>query len=429
MIANVSNTLSGAPRLPEHAEPSKTLGEHTPSLELRMHRAFSPPFPHSDGAHPSLPRESDSPSEVKTGNEVKSGNEVETGNGVAVLVVSYNNLDELRDCLTSLYASCGPHADMHVLVFDNASSVDVAEFMAKEFPQAALICSPDNLGFAEGNNHAWMCAKAIFPSVEYLALVNQDVVVSPDWLKGLVDYLNTHPKTACVQPTLFLRDEADRINTVGNVSHFLGFGFTQLGGETLRPPFDVPSEMCYASGAALLIRRSVVDALGLFTSHFFMYLEDAELGWKLRQAGWKVMHVPASKVWHNYRFNAEFKFYEHLERNRWWLLLVYYRLGTLLLLAPALAVMEAGQWYFAWRYGRLRAKWASYAFYWNVNHLCMVWKARAQAAANRQIGDRQFLAPFTAEIAIPGKRTFLIEAIANPFFRLYWRVVKRCIFW
>ena len=348
---------------------------------------------------------------------------------VAVLIISYNNVEELRDCLQSIHASKDVDVVPHVLVFDNASGVDVAGMMECEFPAALLIRSPTNCGFAEGNNLALTCAQAVFPELDYIALVNQDVVVGDGWLTPLIDYLEQHPEAACVQPTLLLRDEPDCVNTIGNTSHFLGFGFTQGGGEPISIQGRNPRQICYASGAALVLRKSAVDELGLFTSHFFMYLEDAELGWKLRQSGWQLIHVPASMVWHNYRFNSEFKFYEHLERNRWWLLLVYYRGATLCLLAPALAAMEAGQWYFAYRYGRLSAKWASYRYYWRGTTLRNLLQARRQAQRRRTISDRDFLSLFTAAIEIPGQRSWLIDRVANPLFALYWRLAKRLIVW
>ncbi len=110
-----------------------------------------------------------------------------------------------------------------------------------------------------------------------------------------------------------------------------------------------------------MLRMAALAQTGLFDEQFYMYLEDADLGWKLRQCGWEVCAVPASVVRHKYEPNAPTKYYRHLERNRWLLLLTYYKWRTLLLLSPALVAMEMGQVLYAMMQRSLMQKLASWS--------------------------------------------------------------------
>jgi GT2 family glycosyltransferase len=262
-----------------------------------------------------------------------------------------------------------------------------------------------------------------------VCLLNQDTVVADGWLRPLVDFLGQHPAVGCVQPKLCLYPETNRINTTGNRSHFLGFGFMTHYGELDQGQFEQPVAIPQASGAALLVRAELLRRVGLFESLLFMYLEDFELGWKLRQVGAETWFVPQSRVYHKYRFKSSQRYYYYLERNRWWLLLVYYRAATLLVLLPALLLMEAGQLVFATCHGRLWDKVRSCAFFLAPRNLRLLWTRRRQVQARRLISDRQFLWPSVGTIDVPELDNFLVRWVANPLLGTYWSIVKRLIFW
>ncbi len=108
---------------------------------------------------------------------------------------------------------------------------------------------------------------------------------------------------------------------------------------------------------------------------------------------------------------------------------IYYKLPTLLLLAPALAVMELGQLFFALTHRVLGRKLRSYGFFLRPANLRMLWRLWRQAQARRTITDREFTRPFCGSIDLPGGSGLLLKYIANPFFRAYWSVARRLIFW
>lgn len=348
---------------------------------------------------------------------------------VGVVIVSYNGREDLEACLRSLFESNDVGVCKRLVVVDNGSTDGAVELLETEFPHIDRVLAGVNLGFAEGNNRGWEYVAQRYPEAQYVALLNQDTLVESGWLSSLVDYLESHPDVGCAQAKIKLYPRTEAFNTVGNRSHFLGFGFTTGYGEHDYGQYDQPAAIDFASGAALLVRSSLVRELGLFDPLLFMYMEDVELGWKLRQVGQEIAYVPASCVYHKYTFNSDYKYYYYLERNRWWLLLTYYKTGTLLLLAPALAAMELGQLVFAWRRGRLRDKVRSVAFLLQRENLRRLRERRRAAQARRKIRDREFLARFSGRIETPELQGFLIRWIANPVLGLYWSIARRLIFW
>jgi GT2 family glycosyltransferase len=286
-----------------------------------------------------------------------------------------------------------------------------------------------NTGFAGGNNAGWEFAQRMWPDLEFLTLLNPDTRVGEGWLSALAGALDAQPRAAAAQPLLLLHDRPDRLNTLGNRSHFLGFGHVSHLGEASDPlPAPVPA-MQFPSGAAVMLRAAAVRGLGLFDERFFLYLEDADLGWKLRQAGHELILAPAARVWHKYRGDAPLRAYELLERNRWILLLTYYRWRTLLLLAPALAAMELGQCLFSLLRGVPAQKLRAWGWHLSAESLGHVLRRRREAQRNRRLSDRAFLADFTGRIDFPGLRSPLLRWVANPLFAAYWAVARRLILW
>lgn len=161
----------------------------------------------------------------------------------------------------------------------------------------------------------------------------------------------------------------------------------------------------------------------------YMYLEDAELSWRLRQMGYESFLAPAAAVYHKYSFATRYDYYYHLEKNRYWLLAVYYKLPTLGLLGGPLLLMEAGQWCFALRRGLVGQKWRSWRFLLGWTNLRMLCRRRRAAQRRRIISDRLFLKDFTGSIDFAELSSPLLKYLANPILRACWFVARRLIFW
>ena len=347
---------------------------------------------------------------------------------VAVLVVSYNSRDDLQECLGSLLAAEAPAIDLNVVVVDNASIDGSPDFVARHFSSIDLVRSDSNLGFAGGNNLGWAHVRRHYPRTRYLALLNPDTSVAPDWLETLVAYLESHPEAGAAQSKLMLDGAANSINSVGNRSHYLGFGFVTAYGEIDRGQFDLIRSIDFASAAALVVRTDLLEQAGLFDDEMFLYLEDADLSWNIRQLGREIVFVPESVVKHKYDFDATLRHYYYLERNRWILLLTHYKAATLGVLMPALWLMELGQLFFAARRGLLGQKLRAYGYFLQSKNRAGLRDRRREIQGRRVVDDRRFMGDFTGKIEFAGIPA-PYRIVGNLVFNTYWRIVRRLIRW
>jgi len=278
---------------------------------------------------------------------------------VSVVVVNYNGAGALDRCLEAVVATTG-RASTEVLVVDNASadgSDSIAESAAERHDSVRLLRSPTNRGYAGAVNLALAEARGA-----YVAVLNMDVVVSPDWLDPLVAFCEATPDAGAVCPLIVLDSDPDRINAAGQNVHVTGLGFNRWLGEPRGRAGSAPFRVSGLHGAAFLIRRDVFESIGGWNESGFLYHEDVELSWLLRLAGNEIYCVPASIVSHDYHLTM----FPHklflLERNRWSMLLANTRLPTRLALSPLLALSELMMWGYCLLRGPsfLRAKLDSY---------------------------------------------------------------------
>jgi len=352
---------------------------------------------------------------------------------VAVLIVAYGQRQWLWDCLASVSQHTVFSSDccelVSVLVVDNGSSSETLTGITEAFPHIDLLRLEENLGFAGGNNAGWNWLRERSPQLDYVMLLNHDTLVQPGWLPPLLAWMNQHPKVAVAQSLLLLDQPAGHINTLGNACHYLGFGLMTGYGQPAQQAPTSPIEIASPSGAAVLIRCAALTTEDLFDERYFLYLEDTELGWRLRSRGLQSWLIPASRVIHRYLFAAPYTRYGFLERNRWWILLTYYRLPTLLLLSPALLLMEIGQWLFAGQHGLLRQRWWAYQQLLSWTALREQARVRAHAQRSRTASDRELLRQhvgwFDASL-LPGR---LVQHVANPLFAAYLWCVRWLIWW
>jgi GT2 family glycosyltransferase len=389
---------------------------------------------------------------------------------LAVLIVCHNGRQLLPDCLSTLFASPDAPPARQVMIVDNASTDDSAQWLSgpdigpaqsggsapsvpsdssggapqgdaaeqtePHVPPAAtsrcctLVRSSTNLGFAGGNNLGFAQIRSQFAHVKYVALLNQDTCVAPGWLAAMARVLEDHPAAAAVQAKLMLHPEITRFNSAGNWSHFLGFGFVTAFEKFDTGQFDRIREIDFPSGAAMMIRLSDISAgEDLFAPAFGSYLEDAELGWRLRLRGRHVLYAPASVVYHKYHFARNPAFYENLERNRWFLLAECYRLRTLLLLLPAILLMEAGLLVFFIAKGMPGAKFRAVGSVFDSRWRAHLAARRRAVQSSRTISDHELTARFGARIDFPHIRNPLLEHLGNPLLAAYWSIARRLIFW
>lgn len=229
---------------------------------------------------------------------------------LAVVILNYNRADLLADCLASIAAS-PTRCDLSVWVVDNASTDGSAAMVRERFAWVHLIESPVNGGFSAGNNLALRQILALPDPPDYILLLNNDTVVPPGALDGMVDYLDHHPPVGVVGPKLLLPDGSldlacRRSFPTPAIAFYRLFGLARLFPRSRRfaaynltylDP-DVETEVDAVVGACMMVRTSVVREVGLLDEAFFMYGEDLDWAYRIKQYGWKVVYYPEVTVYH-----------------------------------------------------------------------------------------------------------------------------------
>lgn len=222
---------------------------------------------------------------------------------VTAIVVSWNTCELLRGCLDNLVETARL-LPMQIVVVDNASSDGSADMVAREFPQVTLVRHDANVGFGSGNNLGFPHATG-----RYLLLLNPDArLAAPDTLEAWVQAMESDAHIAISGAYLTDADGRHRLGDAGfrpTWRSMLGL-YWFLGRFAPRwfPPYFLHGDATdavdvdWVSGAAMLVRRSCVDSVGGFDERIFMYGEDVEWCCRMRDHGYRVVHLPSIRVTH-----------------------------------------------------------------------------------------------------------------------------------
>jgi len=207
-----------------------------------------------------------------------------------VVIVNWNSGELLQECLFALNRqTLRPD---HIFIIDNASSDGSASKINKQ-DNLSILSMDTNLGFAEGNNHAFQ-----FCNTEYVALLNPDAFPEPDWLENLLAAAVLYPNVAAFGSSQLCANHPELLDGIGDNYHISGLVWREGHGEKLLASGLVTRQIFSSCAAAALYRRDALLAVGGFDSDYFCYVEDVDLGFRLRLAGYKAMHVPNAVVNH-----------------------------------------------------------------------------------------------------------------------------------
>lgn len=216
---------------------------------------------------------------------------------VAVVVLSFNRREDTVACLESLRRV--RWEPLTTVVVDNASTDGTLEVVRREFPEVVLIHSDENLGFAEGNNVGLRAALAA--GADYALLLNNDTIADEGLVEALVAEARRRPDAGALCPMIYYVDPPDRIWYAGarfdpralhNGRH-TGYRERDTG------QYHAVREIGRATGAAMLVPREVVERVGYMDGGLFLQVEDVEWSLRMRAAGYRILFVPAGKVWHH----------------------------------------------------------------------------------------------------------------------------------
>ena len=307
----------------------------------------------------------------------------------------------------------------------------------KELPHITYIHHDEYIGFSGNNNLGFAKAKEL--GCDYVHLTNEDTDVDPDYLLRAVERAEADPKIAFVQSLILLGEERDKVNSMGNAFHYLGFGYSNgykwkkaraLAFFEKERQTNPELEIGYASGAAVLGRVSAIDACGgLFDEKFSSYHEDTDCCLRARMQGYKTVVEPTSILWHFYEFGKNKINYYWMERNRYVLIFSYYRAWTLFVLFPMLVVMDLAITAFSLKNGWSEMKWKVYKDLTSKDFWKWIRERRQRIQAARTIGDRELLRYAVSDISFQEEavKNPVLTYIGNPLLRAYWWVAKRII--
>jgi N-acetylglucosaminyl-diphospho-decaprenol L-rhamnosyltransferase len=234
---------------------------------------------------------------------------------LAIIIVNYNVRELLRDCLTSVYESRGDFR-FEVCVVDNGSHDGSADMVAQEFARAHLIRA-ENRGYAAGNNLGLRefgfsnDGQAAASVPRYALLLNADTVLPPSALADMLDFMENHPRVAVAGPRL-VREDGSLDKACRRSFPTPDIAFYQLSGLSRLFPNserfgrynltylspDQTVEVDSVVGAFMLIRGDTLAQVGLLDEQFFMYAEDLDLCYRIKQRGWQVWYNSAVTVLH-----------------------------------------------------------------------------------------------------------------------------------
>ncbi len=244
---------------------------------------------------------------------------------LGIVIVSYNTCALLRACLRSVFASQGGFC-FAVCVVDNGSSDGSAEMVATEFPEARLIANERNLGYPAANNQGLRAfgftgspPRPSAPAApRFVLLLNSDTEVPPDGLANMLSFMDECEEAGAAGPKLVRPDGSldlacRRSFPTPEVSFYRMVGLSRIFPSsrrfgrynlTYRDPDEV-TELDSVVGAFMLVRREAIREAGLMDESFFLYGEDLDWAYRIKQAGWKIFYNPAVTVHHVKRASAQ----------------------------------------------------------------------------------------------------------------------------
>ncbi|MFH0772369.1 MAG: glycosyltransferase [Candidatus Omnitrophota bacterium] len=220
---------------------------------------------------------------------------------VDIIILSYQNLEYIKDCLDSVLKST--HSNIRIYIVDNNSSAVIIDEIRRRYaglPQVILMENKQNLGFAEGNNTALRRVKG-----KYSVILNNDTVVEPNWLEPMLRIMESDDRIGACQPKILNLRDKSKFDYSGAAGGFIDrFGYPFLRGRILdtieddHGQYDDNADLDWCSGAAFMVRNSILKQIGLFDPIFFMYGEENDLCWRIKKCGHRMVFCHNSIVYH-----------------------------------------------------------------------------------------------------------------------------------
>ena len=222
---------------------------------------------------------------------------------ISTVIVNYNTRDILKECLMNLRKS---YERTQVLVVDNNSQDGSRELIMENFPEVELLALNKNVGLAAGNNRGLDKARN-----DYVLFMGSDAFPHKKALSALVDYMDKNPETGICTGDVRLRTGAIDKDTHRGfptpwvaLTHFSGLGRLFPNSRLFNGyhlgylDMNTPHEIDLCTSHFMFTRKKIFDQIGKWDENFFVYGEDVDLCWRVKQGGWKIMYIPEAKIVH-----------------------------------------------------------------------------------------------------------------------------------
>lgn len=212
---------------------------------------------------------------------------------VSVVIINAKGIKLLNDCLKYLLRTNYPNFE--VIVVDCLTD-GIEEFIKNNYPSVKVVHFEHDIGASESHN---LGVKFSDPQSKYVAFLDNDTKVDPEWLSELIRVLERDESIGAAQSMLLLADQTDKIDGAGDFVDI--YGRPQRPRGRLQPyynQFSTIENIFSPRGAAMIVRKDVYDKVGGFDRDFFIFYDDVDFGWRVWLAGFRVVLIPKSKVYH-----------------------------------------------------------------------------------------------------------------------------------
>ncbi|MBI5930073.1 MAG: glycosyltransferase family 2 protein [Chloroflexi bacterium] len=210
---------------------------------------------------------------------------------LSIIIPNWNGKHHLETCLPSLVAQT--HSDIEVIIADNASTDGTQAFVGEHFPQFLIEQLPENRGFTGACNAGMRVATG-----EFIALLNNDTEVDPNWAAQVIAALGRHPEAGFVASKMLLFDQRDTFHTTGDFYRVDGQPGNRGVWQQDTGQYETEEYVFSACGGSSVYRRSMLEKIGLLDDDFFFSLEDVDLAWRAQLQGYRCIYAPQAIVYH-----------------------------------------------------------------------------------------------------------------------------------
>ena len=333
----------------------------------------------------------------------------------SIIVVNFNGLAFLKGCFDSLMRTTYPGVEF--IMVDNGSTDDSIPFVEQNYPRVQVVKSPTNLSYSGGNNLGIRHAAG-----KYLVLLNNDTEVTPGWLEPLAEEFDSDASIAACQPKILMLTRKSSFEYAGAAGGFMDrFGFPFLRGRIVdvieedHGQYQSHVDLFWTSGAAMAIRKRVLDEVGLLDEDFVLHMEEIDLCWRLHLQGYRLRARPDAVVYHygggTLSRRKPVKLYYNL-RNSIFMLLKNTSTRRLLWVLPIRSLFDLAFLIKSLLILDLKnAATVPAAYAWLLTHLRLILKKRRVVQRQRRVSDQAIdplLYPGSLVIAyyLARKRTF-----------------------